>query len=905
MDQFQKLLLCSVNHLSHHLRQMMYDPAVLRQAIVYSFISPGYFLVGHLKSVQVIILFFLLQISNVVAQHENKNAQLPKIEQWSRFELEIVNTRTYQDSYRDVELQCWLTSPEGRDIAFWGFYDGDQTWKVRFSPDEPGKWMYKVAFTDAPDEVIEGAFRCILSDLPGQINQDAFNPFWMGYRGGRRGLFRSMHVGDRFFATNWDDPHDDSDGEARIAFLDWFQGQGYNMLSVASHYLNRHQQGRGLGWDTPKLWPLNAEEYRTMETILDTLNRRKIVVFPFAGFFGAKGTWPKDHEDQKLYIKYTLARTGFYWNTILNVAGPEPFWRQGKDQYQGAMKWSDINRLGRLIKSLDVHNHLLTVHNEKPATVNGDPFIDEEWYTMGTLQGPTTLDRSKLYSGLAMNHHSRKPLYAQETLWFGNKNHPTYAIDDLRKHAYTILFSGSLLNFADMDGNSSSGFSGTLDFEQLHLEAHNVVHQVWDFMESIPFYRLRKRQDLIRQDGYCLAKEGERYYIYLDQAGETELFLDYDYEFRSEWINASNITEIIPGPTIREKTKFSTPGHGDDWILHVYADRPKLVATGNFPDLAVDRRGGVHVVYNRDGLKYKRYDSATGQWTAEATPGCNCTNVKRSDPDIVVDRQGNPIVFCGTQAARFDGTDWIVTDPGATRDAELIIDSKDNVFICHRGGANGGHIGYKKLPAGSNEWIVMTDPYQKHRGPNDHVYSDQWITDDDVIHLVQRHGPVVEVTYRCSYDGGETWPVEVDVSQERSEAPHIVVDHQGTILISTGKGYVFEQEGATWQLLGRMVNVQGRHQPEFGLDDQNNVYLTAFGGRYNIKTYGEWLGEYEILPMSEGEIGFVETAGADNFAYVIWEEGHGNADHGLTEEAQIFLGRLYPDGRIIGLEDFN
>ena len=44
--------------------------------------------------------------------------------------------------------------------------------------------------------------------------------------------------------------------ERRVAFFDWVEAQGYNMLSVASHYLNRESEGRGEGWDTPDLWPL-------------------------------------------------------------------------------------------------------------------------------------------------------------------------------------------------------------------------------------------------------------------------------------------------------------------------------------------------------------------------------------------------------------------------------------------------------------------------------------------------------------------------------------------------------------------------------------------------------------------------------------------------------------------------
>ena len=99
------------------------------------------------------------------------------------------------------------------------------------------------------------------------IATDETNPLWFGFRGGKHVLIRSFHVGDRFFAANWPETR-------RAAFLDWAQQQGYNMLSVASHYLNRNAAGRGAGWKTPDLWPLNASEYGRMEAILDDLRNQ-------------------------------------------------------------------------------------------------------------------------------------------------------------------------------------------------------------------------------------------------------------------------------------------------------------------------------------------------------------------------------------------------------------------------------------------------------------------------------------------------------------------------------------------------------------------------------------------------------------------------------------------------------
>ena len=138
---------------------------------------------------------------------------------------------------------------------------------------------------------------------------------------------------------------------------------------------------------------------------------------------------------------------------------------------------------------------------------------------------------------------------------------------------------------------------------------------------------------------------------------------------------------------------------------------------------------------------------------------------------------------------------------------------------------------------------------------------------------------------------------------EREEAPHIVATSKGVPFISTGAGYVLERTGKdNWKQHGRKVELHSRMQPELGIDSKDNIYVTSFGGHYNIFYKGYWIGEKKILPVTKnGSVGFVETAGLNDFVYVVWEEGSGNADEGLEENAKIIVGIMYPDGRIVGL----
>jgi hypothetical protein len=163
---------------------------------------------------------------------------------------------------------------------------------------------------------------------------------------------------------------------------------------------------------------------------------------------------------------------------------------------------------------------------------------------------------------------------------------------------------------------------------------------------------------------------------------------------------------------------------------------------------------------------------------------------------------------------------------------------------------------------------------------------------------------VKEITYRRSTDGGLTWPIEEAVSDDRAESPHIVVTRSGKVIISTGKGYLLERTGSDkWKELGRKIRTQARQQPEFGVDNEDNLYLTSFGGLFNTCFRGRWMGEKHLIPVTHHPtIGFVETAGFRDFAFIVWEEGSGNADEGLSEDASIVVGILFPDGRVVGLD---
>jgi hypothetical protein len=166
---------------------------------------------------------------------------------------------------------------------------------------------------------------------------------------------------------------------------------------------------------------------------------------------------------------------------------------------------------------------------------------------------------------LLKNHHESKPLFAQEVFWPGNKYHSIQNDVDIRRKAFVIIMSGAAINYADMDGNSSSGFSGSMDMSDRNQTRHDIVRKVWDFFEEIPFYRMSPSQGIVDR-GFCLSEEGRYYLIYLPDGGTVNVSLSVG-PYSITWINAQNTSDRRNAGVTNNGMNISSPNDGDDWLL--------------------------------------------------------------------------------------------------------------------------------------------------------------------------------------------------------------------------------------------------------------------------------------------------------------------------------------------------
>ena len=109
----------------------------------------------------------------------------------AEFTVDVEATYDNPFDQREVTLDASFVHEDGTAFSIPGFWDGDENWKVRFTPTEPGDWTYQMVVTDASgtSEPALGSLTVTSSDHPGflrigdQVDPD-YSPRYFAYEDG-------------------------------------------------------------------------------------------------------------------------------------------------------------------------------------------------------------------------------------------------------------------------------------------------------------------------------------------------------------------------------------------------------------------------------------------------------------------------------------------------------------------------------------------------------------------------------------------------------------------------------------------------------------------------------------------------------------------------------------------------
>jgi hypothetical protein len=291
-----------------------------------------------------------------------------QIPQWTVFETAVESAQDYDNPLWEVTARATFASPSGQTQEVDAFYDGGRTWRVRFCPDEIGRWTYRVNASDTEMQGCKGEFECVpnVGDNPlyqhGAIrlsenrryfvHADGAPFFWMGDTAWNGVLKAKAEDWERYLTTRREQ------GFTAVQFVttDW-------------RALPQDEQGETAYTGAARV-QVNPRFFQRLDDKVAATNQQGLIASPVILWVLGKqspGTVLPE-EDAIRLARYIVARWGAHH--VMWILGGDGNYREAN-----AERWQ---RVGRAVFA-DRHDRLVTMHPQGLHWVANE-FKDETWF---------------------------------------------------------------------------------------------------------------------------------------------------------------------------------------------------------------------------------------------------------------------------------------------------------------------------------------------------------------------------------------------------------------------------------------------------------------------------------------------------------------------------------------------
>ncbi len=515
-------------------------------------------------------------------------AKTVMVAKWGRFEHAFKSSLVYSNALQEVSLRVVFTSPLGETNGVDGFWDGGRTWRVRFSPDLPGRWKYRTICSDSANE---GLF-----DQHGEFLCTAVTGLTRFERHGQVRVARDHrhleHVdGTPFFwlaDTVWN-------GARQAELKDW---EFYAGVRAAQRF-TVVQWAVAPGEDTknesaysgfPERIAINPDFFKRLDTRLEVLSQAGILsaIVPLFEMQSEKGVANPLPDDQaELLVRYVVAR----WGTQ-PVAWLVAF--EGDSAGKNVGRWK---RIGQAVFGSRAHAPVVLFPGGTQWLV--DEFRDQGWVDVFGYQSVTGVTDDALqwtFTGPFPAEWKKEPTrplipFAPYENGLVAPSGKRFSSDDVR-HAVCwsllltppagVSYGGQGVVDWDTSVGPKDERTGAADLpmwrKALFMPAAKQMSHLARFIGSIDFWRLRPDQKAIASQP---GEQSPRRFIVAAGSDTSDLTIVYVPEDRTvellldglphspsvSWFNprtgGNNAAVAVVG---NRSCQFPTPDPGD-WLL--------------------------------------------------------------------------------------------------------------------------------------------------------------------------------------------------------------------------------------------------------------------------------------------------------------------------------------------------
>lgn len=465
---------------------------------------------ARLLSFAIFFVVYSLCLAPVHAQSADLQTQ---VEQWGVQEITVRSSHSYPNPFKDVQFQCRFKS-SGQNLLVVGFYDGNQTWKVRLMPESQGKWAFETISNDRELNGVTGSFEVV---KPGPTNHGPVRvhaKYHFAYADGTPYFLLGTT------AYSWLN-------EGPRAEQNWLTTLSQSPFNKVRFMLFPFSFGPSAGkqYPLPQTSPgkfdierFNPEYFQHFEEGIRKLQALGIEadVILFMPYDRVTGLMSMDIDHDEALVKYVVARFSAFrnvWWTLTNEF----------DLYPVQKDW---RRLGELIENSDPGNHLRGIHNCCTAFYDNS----QSWITHVILQD-ITLQRlaatPRNDSWLELDARKiGKPVVTDEYGYEGNFPFTwgSFGPREITEMHWSITMAGAYGSHGESYTSAEPGkFIG---------EAPARLGFLKQIMTEAPYQEMEPAPDVVAKNGSplitVLAKRGSYYLVHFAQPHEVS---DWNWGF--------------------------------------------------------------------------------------------------------------------------------------------------------------------------------------------------------------------------------------------------------------------------------------------------------------------------------------------------------------------------------------
>ncbi|MDP2897184.1 MAG: DUF4038 domain-containing protein [bacterium] len=486
-----------------------------------------------------------------------------QVQQYHVYEVALHGSKEHANPSM-VEVSAAVKGPGLANGVVPAFYDGDNTWRIRFSPTEPGLWEYMTRCeADPAMNSQRGQIQCVPNTHPnmhGGLKVDAEHPHHFIYEDGTRYFLLG-------FEADWTWALDMSNPEmAHLKdFVDTIAKYGFNHL-VTNAYAHdcSWAKGKSSDWDygPPEMYAwegtnenpdhsrMNVRFWQHYDRFIRYLQEKGIVAHIMLRVYNKFVNWPKnDSPEDQLYYKYIVARYQAFSNVVWD------FSKEAHNEKDAEYKL----RVIKAIDQLDIHGRLITVHDDNANYDNGNYDIcDFRSDQQHSKWGETIHAQRKSRTWPVVNIE-----YGYER---GVENLPTYGVmqdwQEVLRRTYEVICAGGYPTYY------YSNTSWDLVKWKPEPPGWKRYRILKEFMDGVEYWKMSPKE----RTGSCwvLATEGKEYLIFAPGGGEAQFTVSSTTSpLRGEWFNIETGEKRAAGTFDNGQRSEESPFGSAPVVLHL------------------------------------------------------------------------------------------------------------------------------------------------------------------------------------------------------------------------------------------------------------------------------------------------------------------------------------------------